>query len=68
MSKMDNYLDGSWEKFEQWIRNTIGSDFCWHVRPMDNRSNRQMIAKLVQNDIKENNGVFLEKNTFIERK
>jgi len=65
---MDNYLDGSWEKFEQWIRNTIGSDFCWHVRPMDNRSNRQMIAKLVQNDIKENNGVFPEKNTCIERK
>ncbi len=68
MSKMDNYLDGSWKKFEQWIRNTIGSDFRWTVRPMDKRANRQMIAELVQNDIKENNGEFPEKNAFIERK
>ena len=63
VSKMDNYLDGSWEKFEQWIRNTIGSDFRWRVRPMDKRSNRQMLAEHVQNDIKENKGFFPEKNT-----
>ncbi len=68
MTKMDNYLDGSWEKFEQWIRNTIGSEFSWRVRPMDKRSNREMIAKLVQNDIKGNDGVFPEKNSFIEPK
>ena len=68
VSKMDNYLDGSWDEFEQWIRNTIGSDFCWRVRPIDKRSNQQMIAKLVQTDIKENNGVFPEKNTCFERK
>ena len=68
VSTMDNYLDGSWEEFEQWIRNTIGSDFHWRVRPMDKRSNRQMLAERVQNDIKENNGIFPEKNTFIERK
>ena len=61
VSKMDNYLDGSWEKFEQWIRNTIESDFRWRVKPMDKRSNRQTIAELVQNDINEN-------NSFIERK
>jgi len=35
---------------------------------MNKRSNRQMLAERVQNDIKENNGVFPEKNTFIERK
>jgi hypothetical protein len=46
----------------------IGSDFRWRVSPMDKRSNRQMIAELVQNDIKENNGVFPEKNLFIDRK
>jgi hypothetical protein len=66
VSKMDNYLDGSWEKFERRIRNTIGSDFFWRVRPMDKRSNREMIAEFVQNDIKDNNGIFPEKNTFIE--
>ncbi len=68
VSKMDNYLDGSLEEFEQWIRNTIGSDFCWIVRPMAKRANRQMIAELVQNDSEENNGVFPEKNAFIEQK
>jgi len=64
---MDNYLDGSWEKFEQWIRNTIGSDFRWRVRLMDKRANREMISELVQNNIKRNNGVFPEDNSFIER-
>ncbi len=68
MSKIENYLDGSWGLFEQWIRNTIGSDFCWRVRPMDKRSNREMIAELVQNDMNGNDGVFPEKNSFIERK
>ncbi len=68
MSKMGHYLDGSWELFEQWIRNTIVSGFCWRVRPMDKRSNREMIAELVQNDIKGNDGIFPEKNSFIERK
>ncbi len=68
VSTMNNYLDGSWEKLEQWIRNIIESDFRWRVRPMDKRSNRQMIADLVQNDIKDNNGTFPEKNAFIERK
>ena len=68
VSKMDNYLDGSWEKFEQCLGTSSVSDFCWRVRPMDNRSNREMIAKLVQNEIKANNGIFPEKNAFIEQK
>ena len=66
--QMVNYRDGSWEEFEHWIRNTIGSDFRWRVRPMDKRSNRNMNVELVRNDIKEKNGVSPEKNTFIERK
>lgn len=58
ISKMDNYLDGNWEKFERWIRNTIGPDFCRRVRPMDKRSSREMIVDLVQNDInKEHKGL-----------
>ncbi|NOY71602.1 MAG: hypothetical protein GXP14_04375 [Gammaproteobacteria bacterium] len=65
---MDNYLDGSWGKFEQWIRNTIGSDFRWRVRPMDIRSNRLMIVDLVQKESKENRGVFPANNSFIERR
>jgi len=67
MSTLNNYLEGSWEKFERSIRHTIGSNFRWRVRPMDKQSNRKMVADLVQNDIKENNGVFPDKNSFIER-
>ena len=54
-------------EFEQWIRNTIGSNFRWRVRPMNKRSSREMVADLVQNDIKKNNGVFPDNNSFIER-
>ncbi len=67
VSEMNNHLDGSWEKFELWIRNTIGSDFRWRIRTMDTRASRQMLAELVQKNIKESNGVFPEKNSYIER-
>ncbi len=67
VSDINNHLDGSWENFEQWIRNTIGSDFRWHIRTMDNRASRKMLAELVQKNIKENNGVFPQKNSYIER-
>jgi len=43
------------------------SDFRWRVRPMDKQSNWKMVADLVLNDMKENNGVFPDKNSFIER-
>jgi len=29
VASMDKNLDGSWEEFEQWIRDAIGSDFRW---------------------------------------
>ena len=66
-SEMYNYLEGSWEKFEQWIRNTIGSNFRWRVRTMDNYASRQMLAELIQKNIQENNGVFPKKNPYIEQ-
>ena len=54
------------------VNNSINRGACYaavdEVSKMDKRSNRQMIADLVQNDIKENNGIFPEKNAFIERK
>jgi hypothetical protein len=67
-SNMDKYLDGTWEEFEQWIRFTIGSDFLWRIRPLDRRSNRQMVADMVRTDIEKNSGVFPAHNSFIERK
>ncbi len=65
---MDKYLDGTWQEFEARIKDTIGSSFRWHVRPQDNRSNREMIVSLILEDIKRNNGVFPGgKCVYIER-
>jgi len=36
------------------------------MRAMDNRASRQMFAELVQKNIKANNGIFPENNSYIE--
>ncbi len=38
-------LEGTWQEFEALIRDTIGSDFRWRVRPQDTRSNRGYDSK-----------------------
>ncbi len=60
-------LEGTWQEFEALIRDTIGSDFCWRIRPQDTLSNRKMIVSLILKDINRNNGVFPERNAFIEK-
>ena len=64
---MEEHLEGSWEQFEAWIRNTIGGGFTWKIRPLDSAENREMVANLIEDAIKRNNGTFPEKNSFIER-
>jgi len=63
---MDEYLTCTWEEFEVWIRSTIGSNFRWKIRPLDNYSNRKMIADLIRDAMKRNNGVFPRNDAFIE--
>ena len=53
---MDKYLEGTWEEFEEWIRNKIRSDFRWYVRARDTTTNREMVANLILNDIERCNG------------
>ncbi len=67
MKRFENLLDGTWQEFESWIEDTIGSSFRWRVRPADTRPNREMVASLILGDIKRNNGDFSNKNVFIER-
>ena len=31
--RMYKYLDDTWGEFEAWIREKIGSDFRWRVKP-----------------------------------
>ena len=65
--RTNKHLDGTWQEFEAWIEDTIGSPFRWHVRPTDTRSNGEMIASLILEDTKRNNGHFPKENVFIER-
>ena len=64
---MDKHIEGTWEEFEAWIRDIIGADFSWRIRPRDTVSNRQMLADLIMDEIKNNNGEFPEGNTFIQK-
>jgi hypothetical protein len=63
---MDEYLTSTWEEFEAWIRSTIGSNFRWKIRPLDNYSNRKMIADLIGDAMKRNNGILPKNDAFIE--
>ena len=36
--RTNKYLDGTWQEFETWIKNTIGSFFRWRICPADTRS------------------------------
>lgn len=65
--RMDEHLTGTRKEFETWIRDTIGGDFRWKVRPRDAPSKRKMIADLILSDMESNDGVFPGNNVFIER-
>ncbi len=65
--RTNKHLDGTWQEFESWIKDTIGSSFRWRIRPPDTRSNREMIASLILEDTKRNNEDFPKENVFIER-
>ena len=65
--RSNELVTGTREEFDAWIRNTIGSDFRWRVRPRDTPSNREMIASLVLDELKRNDGIFPQSNVFIER-
>ena len=56
---MYKYLDGTWGRFGAWIREKTGLDFCWRIRPMDTRTNRQMVADLIVKDVERVTAFFL---------
>ena len=60
-------LNCPWEQFEEIIRNAIGSDFIWKIRPGDTEANRQAVMESIERMLREHNGSFPEKgNMFIE--
>ncbi len=64
---MKKHLDATWQELQTWIKDAIGSDFRWRIRPRDTHSNRRMIVSLILNGIRRNNGVFPDREAFIER-
>jgi len=63
----ENVLDCSWEQFEELIKEAIGSDFIWKIRPRDTEANRQAVVESIERMLGEHNGDFPdERNMFIE--
>ncbi|MCK5256008.1 MAG: hypothetical protein KAQ81_08305 [Deltaproteobacteria bacterium] len=63
----EEILSGDWEKFETWIREQVGGNFVWKIRPLDIKANRQAVMESILRTIKENDGIFPPKgDTFIE--
>ena len=61
---MEDQLTGSWEEFEAWVRRTIQGGFRWKVRPMDSLVNRQLVADLIEDQMRRDDGVFSDGNAF----
>jgi len=63
----EKILDCPWEQFEEIIRETIGSDFIWKIRPRDTGANRQAVRESIERMLREHNGSFPEEgDMFIE--
>ncbi len=63
----EEVLSGTWKEFETWIREQVGSDFIWKIRPLDIKTNRLAVMESILRTIKENDGTFPPKgNTFID--
>jgi hypothetical protein len=60
-------LDCSWQEFEELIKEAIGSDFLWKIRPRDTRLNRQAVMESIERMVGNNNGSFPDRgDIFIE--
>jgi hypothetical protein len=63
----EEVLSGTWKEFETWIREQVGSDFIWKIRPLDIKANRLAVMESILRTIKENDGTFPPKgNMFID--
>jgi hypothetical protein len=61
-------LSGSWDEFEEWIRQKINGDFSWKIRLLDSKNSRGAIIESIEISIRNNNGTFPEKgDMFIEK-
>jgi hypothetical protein len=65
--KKKNFLSGTWNEFEDWIKTKVGGEISWKVRPWDTKGNRMIVAESVFDAINRNGGEFPPSgNSFLE--
>jgi len=52
----EEVLSGTWREFETWIREQVGGDFIWKIKPFDIKANRQTVMESILSTIKKNDG------------
>ena len=53
-----NFLSGTWEEFEGWVKKRIGGEISWKVRPRDTKVNRMIVAESILDTLDRNGGDF----------
>lgn len=62
-----NFLSGTWECFEGWVKTKVGGEISWKIRPRDTKVNRMIIAESVLDTLDCNGGEFPPSgNLFLE--
>lgn len=53
-----NFLSKPWDDFETWIREKVGGEISWKVRPRDTKVNRMKVAMSILKTLERNGGEF----------
>jgi hypothetical protein len=62
-----DFLSGSWEDFETWIKAKVGGEISWKIRPRDTRVNRRWWPRASSRPLERNRGRFPPSgNLFLE--
>jgi len=63
-----HFIRGSWDDFESWIKEKVGGEFSWKVRPRDTKVNRMAVAQSIIEAMERSGGTFPSSgNVFLER-
>ncbi|NIO05931.1 MAG: hypothetical protein GTN74_15405 [Proteobacteria bacterium] len=53
-----NFLSGTWEEFEGWVKKRRCGEISWKVRPRDTKVNRMIVAESILDTLDRNGGEF----------
>jgi hypothetical protein len=62
-----NFLSTNWGDFEAWIKEKVGGEISWKVKPRDTKVNRMKVAMSILKTLDQNGGKFPPSgNTFVK--